>query len=328
MAWAYNYILRNHQDKMALYFKWLESLRVYENNFVLKASLKYGLKMLNQFQPQSIVSVHPMTQHFTAKMVKILGWQNQVPLVTVVTDPGKGAWKGWVCPDVNHYVVAHDAAYSYLVEEGVPKEKIHKLGMPIHPKFQPIHPPEAKQLLKESLGLDPDKFTVLLSAGWIGGGNAPKLFEELLALNTPNLQVVYLCGQNKKLYKEALKQTITSKSNVEAKIMPYVTNVELWMQTADVLVSKLGGLTTYEALATELPVLADCLTPPMPQEAGTVKIIDQTGAGKLIENPGDLTLMIKLMMENPTMLEAMKNNTKQLIIPKASEKIAELVLSL
>lgn len=328
MAFSYNYLLRHHQDKMALYYKWLESIRVYENNFVLKASLKYGLKALKHFQPQSVVSVHPMTQHFTAKIIKALGWQQEVPLVTVVTDPGKNTWRGWVCKDVNHYVVAHDAAFSYLVEEGVSPDKIHKLGMPIHPKFQPIEPPEAKGLLRTSLGLDPEKFTVLLSAGWIGGGNAPKLFEELLALNNPSVQIIYLCGQSKGLYQKALQQAEKSDTRCDVKVLPFVVNMENWMQAADILVSKLGGLTTYEALATELPVLADCLTTPMPQEAGTAKIIQQTGAGVLIEQTGMLTQTINQILNTPEQLQQMKAATRQLIIPKASEKIAQLVLSL
>ena len=34
---------------------------------------------------------------------------------------------------------------------------------------------------------------------------------------------------------------------------------------------KLGGLTTFEALACRVPIIADVITDPMPQEAGTAR---------------------------------------------------------
>ena len=39
------------------------------------------------------------------------------------------------------------------------------------------------------------------------------------------------------------------------------------------MVTKAGGLTTYEALARHLPMALDLLTEPMPQERGTAQIM-------------------------------------------------------
>jgi hypothetical protein len=55
------------------------------------------------------------------------------------------------------------------------------------------------------------------------------------------------------------------------KVIGYSDEIEKVMHSANVMISKLGGLTTFEALACRLPIIADATTPPMPQEAGTVK---------------------------------------------------------
>jgi len=48
-------------------------------------------------------------------------------------------------------------------------------GMPVHHKF--AYPgEEAAQAARRALGLDPEKFTVFVNAGWEGGGNIPQIF--------------------------------------------------------------------------------------------------------------------------------------------------------
>ncbi len=49
------------------------------------------------------------------------------------------------------------------------------------------------------------------------------------------------------------------------------------MSAANVMISKLGGLTTFEALACRVPIIADLITEPMPQEAGTANLIEERG---------------------------------------------------
>jgi hypothetical protein len=36
------------------------------------------------------------------------------------------------------------------------------------------------QAARKAFGLNPDKFTVFVNAGWIGGGNIPSIFRELV----------------------------------------------------------------------------------------------------------------------------------------------------
>ena len=78
-------------------------------------------------------------------------------------------------------------------------------------------------------------------------------------------------------------EEIAKTAKFPVKVIGYSDEIEKLMQSANVMVSKLGGLTTFEALACRLPIIADATTPPMPQEAGTVNLLAKRGAGILLK---------------------------------------------
>ncbi|HRH42121.1 MAG TPA: hypothetical protein PKY82_10785, partial [Pyrinomonadaceae bacterium] len=98
--------------------------------------------------------------------------------------------------------------------------------------------------------------------------------------------------------------------------------------SANVMVSKLGGLTTFEALACRLPIIADATTPPMPQEAGTVKLIAQKGAGILLEKATDIVPTIRALVGDSKQYRAMKEATVGLTIPNSTQIIIEEIAAL
>ena len=69
------------------------------------------------------------------------------------------------------------------------------------------------------------------------------------------------------------------------------------MSAANVMISKLGGLTTFEALACRVPIIADLITD-MPQEAGTANMIAERGAGVMLRRSIDVVPVVRRMMED------------------------------
>ena len=134
-----------------------------------------------------------MTQHFLARVLRDLGLLDKIPLVTVVTDPCYGFWRGWACDDVSLYLVATDAARQQLIDYGVDDEKIKICGIPIHPKFQGASEEDPGDVQVE-LGLDPDRFTIFVNAGWVGGGNIPRIFTEMVPRKRAAGHAGRLCG--------------------------------------------------------------------------------------------------------------------------------------
>jgi UDP-N-acetylglucosamine:LPS N-acetylglucosamine transferase len=94
------------------------------------------------------------------------------------------------------------------------------------------------------------------------------------------------------------------------------------------MVSKLGGLTTFEALACRLPIIADAITPPMPQEAGTVKLIARRGAGIMLEKASDIVPIIQSLVGDSRRYRDMKAATATLTIPNSTEQIINEITAL
>lgn len=321
---GYNWVLRHKQGWMKYLYWAVNKFRPETREFFHKRCLVYLKDSFEKWCPHIVVSVHPLTQHIFGRILRELNLTSQIPLVTVVTDPCYGFWKGWACDDVSLYLVANEDAKRQLIDYGVSSEKIKISGLPLNPKFQEVTETDA-QNARKAFGLDPDKFTVFVNAGWIGGGNIPAIFKELVH-GELDVQAIFLAGKNEELRLEA--EEIAKSAKFPVKVIGYSDEVEKLMHSANIMISKLGGLTTFEALACRLPIIADITTPPMPQEAGTVKLIAKRGAGILLEKSSDIVPMIRSLVGDSVRYRAMKAATAELSVPNSTEHIIREIMLL
>lgn len=320
----YNWILRNRQHWMKYVYWVMNRVRPETREFFHKRCIGFCREIFEKWCPHIVVSVHPLTQHIFARILKELNLSNQIPLVTVVTDPCYGFWKGWACNDVSLYLVAGEDARRQLIDYGIAPEKIKISGMPVHPKFCEVDE-KAAQAARRSFGLDAEKFTIFVNAGWVGGGNIPQIFRELVR-GELNVQAIFLAGKNEELKLKA--KELAKQAKFPVKVIGYSDEIEKLMQSANVMISKLGGLTTFEALACRLPIIADATTPPMPQEAGTVNLIKTRGAGILLEKASDIVPTIRSLVNDSNKYALMKAATLGLTIPNSTQNIIEEIAAL
>jgi UDP-N-acetylglucosamine:LPS N-acetylglucosamine transferase len=321
---VYNWILQNKQHWMKYVYWAINRFRPETREFFHRRCIGFCTEIFEKWCPHIVVSVHPLTQHIFARILKELKLSNQIPLVTVVTDPCYGFWKGWACDDVSLYLVANDESRRQLIDYGIEPEKIKISGMPIDPKFHEISEKDA-QKARQAFGLDAEKFTVFVNAGWVGGGNIPQIFRELVR-GELDVQAIFLAGKNEELKREAEELAKTAKFPV--KVIGYSDDIEKLMQSANVMISKLGGLTTFEALACRLPIIADITTPPMPQEAGTVNMIVRRGAGILLKKATDIIPTIQSLLGDSKKYADMKAATLDLATPNSTEMIIREIAAL
>src|ERR687887_1777875 len=305
MVRLYNWVLRNRQHWMKYLYWAVNRIRPETREFFHRRCIGYCRELFEKWCPHVVVSVHPLTQHIFARVLKEIGLAGKIPLVTVVTDPCYGFWKGWACDDVTLYLVASEEAKQQLIDYGVSPRRIKVSGMPVHPKFE-LPDERSAQAARRALGLDPEKFTVFVNAGWIGGGNIPQIFRELVH-GELDVQAIFLAGKNEDLRIAA--ESIAGEAPFPVKVIGYSEQVEQLMQAANVMVSKLGGLTTFEALSCRVPIIADVITEPMPQEAGTAKLIAQRGAGVLLRRSTDVVPVVRRMMEDEVHYSRMRAAT-------------------
>ena len=112
------------------------------------------------------------------------------------------------------------------------------------------------------------------------------------------------------------------------KVIGYSDEIEKLMQSANVMISKLGGLTTFEALACRLPIIADATTTPMPQEAGTVSLLAKRGAGILLKKASDVVPTIQSLIGNSRRYTDMKAATAGMTMPDSRDRIIREIAAL
>src|SRR5918993_1135217 len=320
----YNWILRNRQHWMKYFYWCMNRVRPETREFFHKRCVGYVRDLFERWCPHVVVSVHPLTQHIFARVLKDLGLADRVPLVSVVTDPCYGFWKGWACDAVTLYLVASEEARRQLIDYGVAPERIKISGMPVHPKFD-LPDEHTAKAARSALGLDPEKFTVFVNAGWVGGGNIPQIFRELVR-GELDVQAIFLAGKNEGLRSEA--EAIASQAKFPVKVIGYSEQVEQLMQAANVMVSKLGGLTTFEALACPVPIIADATTPPMPQESGAATMLARRGAGVLLKRAVDIVPEVRRMVEDSRYYASLRAATASMAFPDSTRRIVEEIAAL
>jgi len=321
---VYNWLLRNKQHWMKYYYWAVNRVRPETREFFHSRSIVYVRGLFERWCPHIVVSVHPLTQHIFARVLRELKLADRIPLVTVVTDPYYGFWKGWACDDVSLYLVASGEARQQLIDYGIAPERIKISGMPVHPKFA-FPGEQAAQAARTALGLDAEKFTVFLNAGWEGGGNVPEIFRELVR-GELDVQAIFLAGKNEALKTEA--EIVAAEARFPVKVIGYSDEVEQLMRAANVMISKLGGLSTFEALNCRVPIIADVTTRPMPQEAGTVNLIVKGGAAVLLQRASDIVPVVRRMIDDSKHYAALRAATITIALPNATKRIVEEITAL
>ena len=95
-------------------------------------------------------------------------------------------------------------------------------------KFHELNEADA-QNARSAYGLDPDKFTVFLNAGWEGGGNIPHIFREFVR-GELDVQAIFLAGRNEALRNEA--ELLAAEAKFPIKVIGYSDEVEQLMRAA------------------------------------------------------------------------------------------------
>lgn len=291
----YNYLLRKHQHLMKYYYDFLHWSKPNESKLAYWLSREFLMQNLMEHTPSVVVSMHPMTNHYIYKAMQEVGLAGDVKLVVIITDPNKNLWKGWACHEADVIIAPNELVKDQLMDWAIPESKIRVLGMPVSPEF--LKPPSlSREEFLQHLGLSPELPTLCINSGWAGGGNMLEAFRALKDLDA-ELQVLFLCGHNQELYEKARAEAAQSK--IKCAVLPFHDRMPDLMSAVDAMVTKAGGLTTFECVARKLPMIVDVITPPMPQEAGTIEILVETGLASRLENAQQLPDLVKNLKHDP-----------------------------
>ena len=271
-------------------------------------------------QPAIVVSFHPLLNHLGARVLDRMP-PPRPPMVTVVTDL-VDVHAAWIAPDVDLVLTPSSQGLARCRRAGVAPERSADLGLPVAAAFcEPPAGDAERAALRRGLGLDPERFTLLLTGGGEGSGGLGRRLRALLRARL-DLQIVVVCGRNTRLRRRL--EGLETAGPTAVVVRGFVSNMAAWMRAADVAVTKAGPGTIAEALCSGTPLL---LTSHLPgQERGNIAYVVSTGTGRYVPRIADMVEAVAaLSTPGSPALAAMRAELGAAARPRAAARVAALL---
>ena len=279
------------------------------------------LKLLREKQPDLIISTHP----FGSQMCAYLKRKRKISakIATIMTD--FSPHDQWLVENENtdYFFVAHNKMKEYLISKNIPSTKIFATGIPISSRFLKGY--NKKEIL-EKFNLKENKKNILFFGGGeygLGKARTIEIFNNLVK-NFDNIQLIAIAGKNEKMKTEFEKIVEENNKQDSIKVLAFTDKVPELMSISDLVISKPGGLTTSESLASNLPMI---IINPIPgQEEENAEFLESKGTGIWLRKNDSSREVLKNIIDDSEKLSKMKKNTELLAKKHSTENICKIIL--
>ncbi len=146
------------------------------------------------------------------------------------------------------YMIPDEKLTEEFARSGIPRERIVATGIPVRQIFfQPRQQAECRR----ALGIPTDRKVILLMCGSMGCGPMKRLAKRITELLPEKGMLVAICGRNERLYRDL--QELGELPNL--RVVGFTREMPAYMDAADLMLTKPGGLSSTEAAAKRLPMI-------------------------------------------------------------------------
>lgn len=266
---------------------------------------------LFKWNPDFIISTHFLAPDLVGRLQ--IDFEYKVPHITVVTDyDAHTIWANLPC---TQYFAPRMEASLMLQHAGVQEDIIQICGIPIVPEFSVDRD---KAECRERLGLRQDMPVVLQMSG---GDDVFDIYRGLLQVRVP-INLVVVTGRQADVRSKL--EAIKVPDHHVVKLEGFTKEMHNYLTAADIIISKPGGLTTAESMATGTPMV---IVNPIPgQETRNTDMLLEAGVAVKINDLPLLWYQVETMLTEEGKLEEMQAKARALGDPQAAFKVARWVL--
>lgn len=232
-------------------------------------------ELLQRCRPDVVIATHPICAQLVSRLKeeakKKEGRCLDLPLITCITDVS--SHPEWINRNTDCYLVPGREVRKGLEERGVSSDRICVTGIPVREEFCSLQREKGRQFVLPSGDKEENvhiqgqncivnpqkavaemqgkkrKHELLIMGG--GLGLLPKadgFYEELNTI--PDTHVTIITGRNQRLFERLRGRW----ENIE--VIGFTERVWEYMQIADMIVTKPGGITLFECISAQVPVFA------------------------------------------------------------------------
>ncbi len=303
------------------------SIKNIQNMFKTFKGFKKAKKLIKEIKPDIIIG----TGGFICGPVLLAGIKLKIPTIIHESNSYPGITTKLLSSKANTILVGFEETKEKLtkakniVTTGNPT-KINKIDLSL----------EQKQNLLKELGLKTDLPVVLVFGGSQGAKTINSCIIEMLEDKEKiNYQIIWSCGSKQyETIKQDLKQKDINIDRIEnAKIMPYIYNMEEIMNLSDIIISRSGAMTITEIARCGKPAIFI----PFPHatenhQEYNAKVLKNVGAAEIILdkdlNKQTLSNTLNDLLKDKNALIKMGQNAEKVAIPNVEERIYEEIKKL
>ena len=299
--------------------------------------------LVDEFNHDIVITTHSFATEIVTSLKK--AGEINIPIISIITD--FAVHKTYISEGVDAFILSSREMVDQMLERGVDRVKLYPYGIPVKKEFlEPID----REKAFESEGLDSSIPTVLIMAGSFGVTDVLKIYHKIVK-SPCDFQIIVITGKNEKLYetfdrylsKITLNNTIVQlkseqktkstsyaskhmKPSKPTRLLYYTNEVEKYMHMADIIVTKPGGLTVSEAIASGLPMGIFKAIPG--QEEQNADFLVRNNMAVRLEKDKTCTQTITRLLSDKSELENMKQAIKTFSKGNSAENIYLLMQEL
>ncbi len=240
-------------------------------------------KLLQEKNVDIIISTFPICSKYISAYKK--SNNPNLKLYTYITDIEVN--KEWITNQTDSYFVASNETKIQMMKNGISEENIKVVGIPVRKEF------------KENINSKNKKEIVIMGGGLGLIPDIDKSIEELA--QNEDIHITLLAGKNQRIFNKYYGKY----TNIT--VIGYTNEVYKYMKKAELIITKAGGITLFEAIHSNTPIYI--VYPFLSQEIGNAKFVENKGLGKVIwkKTENAIKPIIKLL-NTPVELEIMREN--------------------
>lgn len=219
--------------------------------------------------------------------------------------------------NMDAYFIPHKNLTEEFAGNGLPVSRIVPSGIPVRRDFYGKTEP---QRAKRTLALPQNKRVVLLMCGSMGCGPIKDLAELLPQQLPEDAILVIICGNNVKLYRSLTKYPLPD----NVRVIGFTSRMPLYMDAAELILTKPGGLSTTEAAVKGLPMLFIDAVPGC--ETRNIEFFISNGCADMREGAIELCDAVCDYLESPSKLNKMSQTLKNEFCGCAADIIRDYIV--
>lgn len=266
-------------------------------------------KFLLKGQYDTVISTHP----FASTMLTIVQKQHHLPIRIGAISTDYTCLPSFQNADLDVMFIASEKLTDEFVGKNIPASKLVASGIPIGQKF---FQRTDMRIAKQQFDIPQDAQHLVMMCGSMGCGPMEKMLSMLSIPGTFHITVI--CGTN-----EALAEKLTK----EYAHMPFVhirgfeRNIPLLLDSADIFLTKPGGLSSTEGAVKTVPMVyvdtvAAC-------ESYNMDFFVNAGGAVAAKKAEDVVLKCFELLEQPERLVKMRQALENLQIPNGAQCIVQ-----